>query len=178
RLPLAIRTFGNEVYIYNALDNEVTVHDPTLKKLAAIKVCEPAHTEEWRRGKELFETAKRPMGGTGWVSCASCHPGGLTDGRVWQNPEGNRRTPHLFGLAHTHPLHWSADRDEVQDFEYTIRGKLMKGRGLYAGPLKTGQPFDTTALEMDLSGKSKDLDALAVYTNSYPVRLSPHAAGP
>ena len=36
-----------------------------------------------------------------------------------------RRTA-LFGVAHTHPLHWSADRDEVQDFEYTIRGRLMQ----------------------------------------------------
>ena len=107
---------ASEVYIYNTLDNEVMVRDPVLRKLAAIKVCEPAHTEEWRRGKELFETAKRPMGGTGWVSCASCHPDGFSDGRVWQNPEGNRRTPHLFGLAHTHPLHWSADRDESPGF--------------------------------------------------------------
>jgi hypothetical protein len=97
---------------------------------------------------------------------------------VWQNPEGPRRTPHLFGLAHTHPLHWSADRDEVQDFEYTIRGKLMRGRGLFDGDLKPRPDFLPAAeLDMVLSGKSKDLDALAVYTNSFEPRRSPHAPG-
>ena len=100
-------------------------------------------------------------------------PDGLTDGRVWQNPDGPRRTPHLFGLAHTHPLHWSADRDESQDFEYTIRGKLMQGRGLTTAAMKGNE------LEETMSGRSKDLDALALYTNSFGFRLSPHipAAG-
>src|SRR5205807_1189534 len=80
----------------------------------------------------------------------------------------------LFGLAHTHPLHWSADRDEVQDFEYTIRSKLMQGRGLYDGPIKPKDPFKPTELSEFLSGKSKDLDALAIYSNSFDFRLSPH----
>ena len=40
-------------------------------------------------------------------------------------------------MAHTYPLHWSADRDEAQDFEYTIRGPLMQGRGLLSGSMKT-----------------------------------------
>jgi cytochrome c len=117
-------------------------------------------------------------GGVGWVACSSCHPDGVTDGRTWQNPEGNRKTPNLFGLAHTHPLHWSADRDESQDFEYTIRGVLMRGRGLSSERLKQGKEFEPVALDQKTSGLSKDLDAMAVYTNSFPVRLSPHAAGP
>lgn len=176
RHPRAIRAHGDRVYVYNSLDCEVTVHDADLKKLHAITVCAPAGSEAWRRGKELFHTAKRPMGGTGWVACASCHQDGFTDGRIWQNPEGDRRTPHLFGLAHTHPLHWSADRDESQDFEYTIRGPLMKGRGLMEGKLKPKPEF-TTPAELDdrMAGRSADLDALALYTNSFPLRPSPHA---
>lgn len=179
--PRAVRVnpTDGEVYVYNTLDNEVTVHDGNLRKRAGVKVCQPAHSAEWRRGKELFVTAKSPMGRTGWVSCSSCHPDGLTDGRVWQNPEGHRRTPHLFGLAHTHPLHWSADRDEVQDFEYTIRGKLMQGRGLCDLRLTPREKFTEFAeLEQVTSGASADLDALAIYTNAFPFRLSPHAAGP
>src|SRR5581483_1378780 len=124
--PRAIRVSpdGKELYVYHTLDFEVAVYDLSARnKLGSVKVCTPPHTPEWRRGKELFFSAKLPMGSVKWISCSSCHPDGLTDGRVWQNPEGNRRTPNLFGLAHTHPLHWSADRDEVQDFEYTIRGK-------------------------------------------------------
>jgi len=181
--PRAIRTSptGNEVYAYNTLDYEVTVYDASMKKLGGVKVCEPPHSAEWRRGKELFVTSLPPMGGgrnIGWVSCSSCHPDGVTDGRTWQNPEGDRKTPNLFGLAHTHPLHWSADRDESQDFEYTIRGILMRGRGLANDKLKSGKEFDPIALDQKCAGLSKDLDALAIYTNSFPVRLSPHAAGP
>lgn len=182
RLPRAVRTSpdGAEVYVYAALDHVVNVYSPTLtKKLASIKVCPPPHTAEWRRGKELFETALQPMGSARWISCSSCHPDGLHDGRVWHDPEGRRKTPNLFGSAHTHPLHWSADRDEVQDFEYTIRGKLMQGRGLTKHDLKPKAGFtDFAELDQTTAGLSPDLDALAVYSNSFGFRMSPHAAGP
>ena len=170
---------GNEVYVYNTLDHAVAVFDPLCrKKLATIAVCTPAHTSEWRRGKELFQTALQPMGSARWISCSSCHPDGLHDGRVWSNPEGQRKTTNLFGTAHTHPLHWSGDRDESQDFEYTIRGRLMQGRGLSRATLKPRHTFTEFAeSEQKTAGLSADLDALAVYTNSFPVRLSPHAPG-
>ena len=180
--PRAIRVSpdGQRVYIYNTLDYAIAVYDAEMRrKLATIPVATPPHTPEWRRGKELFQTALQPMGSARWIACSSCHPDGLTDGRVWQNPEGNRKTPNLFGLAHTHPLHWSADRDEVQDFEYTIRGKLMRGRGLAPGPLTPRLGFAPGAeLNEKLSGRSADLDALAIYTNSFPLRLSPHIPEP
>ena len=177
--PKAIRVSpnGKELYVYNTLDYEVAVYDLNVKKLAAVKVCEPPKSAEWRRGKELFVSAKQPMGAVKWISCSSCHPDGLGDARVWHNPEGDRRTPHLFGLAHTHPLHWSADRDEVQDFEYTVRGNLMRGRGLFRGDLTEGPLESLPGLKMDLAGKSEDLDALALYTNSFQSRPSPHAPG-
>jgi hypothetical protein len=113
-----------------------------------------------------------------WVACSSCHPDGHTDGRVWQNPEGLRKTTPLFGLAHTHPLHWSADRDEVQDFEYTIRGRLMLGRGLVRGQIEPKQGYEKTELSQKLAGRSKDLDALALYCNSFEFTLSPHIPAP
>ena len=180
--PRAIRTSpdGQEVYVYHTLDFAIAVYNREVtEKLATIPVCTPPHTAEWRRGKELFVSAKQPMGSQKWISCSSCHPDGLGDGRVWENPEGNRRTTALFGLAHTHPLHVSADRDEVQDFEYTIRGPLLRGRGLFDGRLKPREGFlPASELDMDLSDKSADLDALAVYTNSFQPRISPHATGP
>jgi YVTN family beta-propeller protein len=175
RHPQAVRYSpdGQEIYIANTLDHTVTVWSNDLKsKKAVIDVATPAKSAEWRRGKELFVTSLQPMGGTKWISCSTCHPDGLSDGRVWQNPEGPRRTPHLFGLARTHPLHWSADRDEVQDFEYTIRGKLMQGRGLVRGSLKDKE------LDELLTGRSADLDAMALYTNSFEARLSPHIPAP
>lgn len=165
------------LYVYATLDFSLNIFSlPDLKPQPSIKVCDPPHTPEWVRGKELFQSSAGPMSRRRWVACSSCHPDGAQDQRVWQNPEGLRRTPPMFGLAHTHPLHWSADRDEVQDFEYTIRGKLMRGRGLATGAtLKPRNDFlPASELEQTCAGLSKDLDALAVYTNSFPVRTSPH----
>jgi YVTN family beta-propeller protein len=181
KLPKAIRLSpdGKLAYVYNTMDFEVTIHDAArMQKLGAVKVCEPPKTPEWVLGKVLFNTANAPLTSRRWIACSSCHPDGLTDGRVWQNPEGLRKTPLLFGMAHTHPLHWSADRDEVQDFEYTIRGRLMQGRGLLAGPIKPKPGFKPIELEESLSGRSKELDALAIYSNSFEfTNLSPHAPG-
>jgi YVTN family beta-propeller protein len=179
--PRAIRVSpdGKEVYISNALEFTVTVHDAdTMRKLETIKVCDPPKSPEWVRGKELFNTAKYPLSTRRWVSCSSCHPDGHSDGRVWRNPEGLRKTPAMMGLAHTHPLHWSGDRDEVQDFEYTIRSKLMYGAGLLRGSIKPKVGFKPIELEESLAGRSKDLDAMAIYCNSFDFTLSPHIPAP
>jgi cytochrome c peroxidase len=58
----------------------------------------------------------------------------------------------------------------VQDFEYTIRGNLMQGRGLLSGPLHK-------ELADSNKGRSRELDALAAYANSHDYDLSPHAKG-
>lgn len=179
--PRAVRVSPDSktVYIYNTLDFAVTVHDAELRKLATITVCDPPKTPEWVRGKILFNSAKSPMSQRRWVSCSSCHPDGHHDGRVWHNPEGLRRTTAMFGMAHTHPIHWSADRDEVQDFEFTIRSPLMRGIGLLKGALKQKVNWNKVELEEKTGGRSKDLDALAIYCNSFEFpMLSPHAAGP
>lgn len=162
---------GREFYVLNALDFEVTVHDTDSgKRQATISVCKSPLSDEVLSGKKLFYTALEPMVGRRWISCSSCHPDGDPDGRTWQNPEGLRNTQALAGMAWTHPIHWSADRDEVQDFEHTVRSDLMQGRGLVRGRLheSLGKPN---------KGLSAALDALAAYTNSHEVPLSPHAKG-
>jgi YVTN family beta-propeller protein len=179
--PRAVRVSpdGKFVYIANALDFDVSVHDAaTMRMQARIKLCKPPKSPDWVRGKILFSTANRPLSGRRWIACSSCHPDGHSDGRVWHNPEGLRKTPAFFGLAHTHPLHWSADRDEVQDFEYTIRGRLMQGPGLFRGPIKPKRGYEPVELDEHLAGRSADLDALAVYTNSFDFTLSPHIPAP
>ena len=153
--------------IYNALDFEIMVLQvPDGAEIARVAVTKNPLSEELLLGKKLFYTALQPMSSRSWISCASCHPDGDADGRTWQQPEGLRNTQPLAGLSWTHPVHWSADRDEVQDFEHTIQGLLMQGQGLMKRPLPDalGEPF---------SGKSKALDALAAYTNSHQYALSP-----
>jgi YVTN family beta-propeller protein len=178
--PRAVRVSPDSqtVFIYNAMDFAVTIHDANLRQVAKVKTCEPPKTPEWVRGKVLFNTALPPLTSRRWVACSSCHPDGHQDARVWQNPEGKRKTTALFGLAHTHPLHYSADRDEVQDFEYTIRSQLMQGYGFLKGQIKPKVGYNKVELEETTSGRSKDLDALAIYTNSFDFPLSPNVPAP
>jgi DNA-binding beta-propeller fold protein YncE len=169
---VAVSPDGREVYVLNALDFSVRVFqaDP-FQKVAEIAVSQSPFPEPILAGKRLFHRANQPMSSRRWISCASCHPGGDHDARTWQNPEGKRNTTALFGMARTHPLHWSADRDELHDFEHTIRGPLMQGRGLLRGKL-------SEALGDPLAGRSTELDALAAYCNSLAATLSPHAEAP
>jgi DNA-binding beta-propeller fold protein YncE/mono/diheme cytochrome c family protein len=169
--PRAVRVSadGSQFYIYNALDLNVVAYDAaSLKPLWTTEVTRWPYSDEILLGKKLFYTAKPPLTAQKWISCSSCHPDGDPDGRTWQQPEGLRNTQAMFGIEHTHPIHWSADRDEVQDFEITIRSPLMQGRGLLRGPLNDplGPPH---------AGLSAELDALAAYTNSHGILQSPFA---
>lgn len=169
--PRAVRFSpqGSSLLVYNALDFEVVEHSiADGSVLARSTVTKNPLSEDLLLGKKLFYTALQPMSSRNWISCSSCHPDGDADGRTWQQPEGLRSTQPLAGLSWTHPVHWSADRDEVQDFEHTVRGKLMQGQGLLQGPLPA-------ALDQPVSGKSRALDALAEYTNSHKFSISPHA---
>ncbi|QDU09927.1 c-type cytochrome [Gimesia aquarii] len=169
--PRAVRVApdGNTVYVYNALDFEVVAYGTQFPRpRARIKVSENPLGEEILLGKRLFYTALQPMSSRLWISCASCHPDGQPDGKTWHNPEGLRNTQSLAGMAWTHPIHWSADRDEVQDFEHTIRGPLMQGKGLAQGKINP-------SLEAPNKGLSRALDAMAAYSNTHEFTLSPYA---
>lgn len=162
---------GDTVFVYNTLDFEVVAFDAkTFEQKSVIGVCQNPLGEEKLLGKILFYSALQPMVGRRWISCASCHPDGDADGRTWQNPEGLRNTTALYGMAWTHPIHWSADRDEVQDFEHTIRSRLMQGQGLIEGVV-------SDSLAEPNKGRSDRLDALAAYSNMHKAPISPHAKG-
>lgn len=169
--PRAVRVTpdGSTALVYNSLDFElVAVRTEDGKVTGRCQVTDNPLSDEILLGKKLFYTALQPMSSRNWISCSSCHPDGDSDGRTWQNPEGLRATQPLAGLSWTHPVHWSADRDEVQDFEHTVRGKLMQGQGLLQNQLPD-------ALGSPISGQSRMLDALAAYTNSHKFTISPHA---
>jgi hypothetical protein len=169
--PRAVRVApdGKMFYVYNALDFAVVAYDARyLRRKARIVVTDNPLGNEVLLGKRLFYSALQPMVGRRWISCSSCHPDGQPDGRTWHNPEGLRNTQSLAGMAWTHPIHWSADRDEVQDFEHTIRGKLMQGRGLVIGKINP-------SLGPPNKGLSKLLDAMAAYANGHRFTISPYA---
>ncbi|REJ86125.1 MAG: PKD domain-containing protein [Acidobacteria bacterium] len=119
-------------------------------------------------GKRLFYHASDPrMSAEGYLSCATCHLDGGHDGRVWDftgRGEGLRNTTDLRGrggIEHGN-VHWSANFDEIQDFENDIRG-AFGGSGFLSDPdfAATGPPLGAPK-----AGLSADLDALAAYVAS------------
>ncbi|WP_438017900.1 c-type cytochrome [Sorangium sp. So ce315] len=70
--------------------------------------------------------------GTGQMSlaCASCHPEGLDDGRVWSfSPIGVRRTQSLAGgIAATAPLHWDGDMTDIGAIMSEVFERRMGGQ--------------------------------------------------
>ncbi len=153
-------------YVANSLSDDVSVIDlNTFEEIKRIPVTTSPLPPQLQRGKLLFTSSRSTrISRDRWMSCESCHPDGEQDGRTWLFPDGPRNTTNLRGLAQTHPLHWSADRDEVQDFEFTIR-ELQAGTGLLEDPHpELGSPN---------TGRSADLDALAAFVASLQPKPSP-----
>jgi hypothetical protein len=66
------------------------------------------------------------------LACASCHPEGQEDGRVWNfAAHGMLRTQTLLGTVQgTAPYHWAGDLPTVRDFLVEVWGRRMQGPAL------------------------------------------------
>ncbi len=173
---LALSPDGQRLYVQNFMDRTVTVYDlSALYATGTLAAPQIAHyntvaTEslpaQVLTGKQLFYDAKDTrLARDNYISCAACHNDGGQDGRIWDLTgfgEGLRNTIDLNGHAGQGPLHWSANFDEVQDFEGQIRN-LAGGTGLLSDAdfNATSDPLGTAK-----AGRSADLDALAAYVNS------------
>lgn len=172
------------LFVYAELSREVRVYDvrelgaPPLLASIAVLDDEPL-APEVLRGKVIFARAVDPrMSRTSYVSCASCHLDGESDGLVWdftQRGEGLRNTTTLLGLGDQRgPLHWTGNFDEVQDFENDIR--LHQGGAGFLSEADWETREDPLGLPK--AGRSEELDALAAYLDSLrgvgasPTRLS------
>ncbi|MBX5481297.1 MAG: c-type cytochrome [Myxococcaceae bacterium] len=87
----------------------------SLYTLHGVSISLPAVPRPDTSGRDLFV---QPAEGSG-LACASCHPDGLDDGRVWNfDSIGPRRTPPLVGgLVDTAPFHWDGD---MKDFDHLM----------------------------------------------------------
>jgi len=172
---LAIDAAGRRLFVHNFLSRSVSVYDiealvlglrssaPILKEISTVA------TESLERraflGKRLFYNASDPrMSRDGYLSCASCHLDGGSDGQVWdftQVGEGLRNTIDLVGKAGmTHGnVHWTANFDEIQDFENDIRTQFS-GRGFMRDTffVQTQDPLGAAKVR-----RSVDLDNLALF---------------
>ncbi|MEE8452082.1 MAG: beta-propeller fold lactonase family protein [Thermoguttaceae bacterium] len=122
---------GETAYVSNHVSNDVSVIDlASLTVRKTIQVTEDLRPADLKRGQILFFSAARPeMSLDRWMSCASCHFDGHTDGRTWQTPRGPRNTPSFRGIRDTHPLQWSGGLVNVQAVDGFIRYN-MGGSGL------------------------------------------------
>ncbi len=174
---LAISSNGETLFVHNYMDRSITaisIRDLLLTggiggftSQSIAVVGNEALSAQLLNGKQLFyDAADDRLALDNYMSCASCHNDGGDDGRVWDLTgmgEGVRNTINLKGHGAGHGrLHWSANFDEVQDFENQIRS-LAGGTGLMSNADFTAT---TATLGPAKAGLSADLDALAAYVNS------------
>lgn len=87
-------------------------------------------TEEAQLGRRIFHGAGDLRLSADGRPCASCHPDGRDDGRVWKTPDGPRQTMMLAGrLADTAPYGWSRHAGTLQEYFADTISRLQ-GTGL------------------------------------------------
>ncbi|GEM_PF-250386 len=180
-------TSDDILVVHNYLDRSLSVFDvgalllgeeiqPQL--LATVDLVSTEQLPEMvLAGKQVFYNAvDERMSANAYISCATCHLDGGQDGRVWDftdRGEGLRNTIDLRGRAGTAHgrMHWSANFDEVQDFENDIRNHFG---GL--GFLSDSDFEDTQqTLGAAKAGLSVELEQLRAYLESLDrVPDSPH----
>jgi DNA-binding beta-propeller fold protein YncE len=175
---LAVDERRQRLYVNNFLGRSVAVYDiagvlsgrsSAARPLATVATVarEPLAPAVLRGKRVFYNAADKRMSRDNYLSCASCHADGGDDGMVWdftQRGEGLRRTISLNGrqgLGHGR-LHWSANFDEVQDFEHDIRGP-MGGAGFLS---EADFAAAADPLGAPKAGRSAELDDLAAYLGS------------
>jgi YVTN family beta-propeller protein len=160
------------LYVHNVLDGTLTtIQTNNLQTASVLPITNLTIPADVLLGSQLFHSADDPRLSTdGWLSCATCHFDGLSDGRTWVGfPDGPRNTPLLYALPETVPYNWSGTWDELADAEVKIRW-LQGGEGLLDG---TPNP----PLGSPHAGLSPDLDMLTTYLLSLrPPNLAPAPA--
>jgi len=181
--PATGRVFANDF-----MDRTLTVFDaaPFYASAAGViddtvvdAVADERMDETVALGKRIFYHASDPrMSAEGYISCATCHVDGAHDGRTFDftdRGEGFRNTTDLRGRSGTFhgAVHWSANFDEIQDFEGDIRNAFGG-----AGFLSDVQFASVSApLGAPKAGLDDELDALAAYVASLgaaTIPRSPH----
>ena len=188
---LASNADGSVLFVHHFMDRSVKVYDTSqirdgigfsmpligqINTVTSEKLPEPTFT-----GKQIFYNAgDGRMSSDAYISCASCHDDGGHDGRTWdftERGEGFRNTTTLrgrSGMGHGR-VHWTANFDEIQDFEHDIRGGFGGTGFMSDADFNTGTR--NTTLGDAKAGVSPELDALAAYVASLDtIPTSPHRA--
>jgi YVTN family beta-propeller protein len=173
-------TPNGRLYVQNFMSRNVGVYDvsgllnatsntaPKVVDIAA--VSGEALAANVFNGKRIFYNADdRRMNRDKYISCASCHQDGGHDGRTMDftdRGEGLRNTIPLNGRRGMGQgrVHWTANFNEIQDFEHDIRNNFGGTGFLTDAQFNTGTR--NTPLGDAKAGLNADLDALAAYVSS------------
>jgi len=172
---LVLSPDGRFLFVQAFLERTVRVFDvsvmpiPTMVAQVRTARGEPL-SPDVLAGKIMFYRSRDPrMSRTSYLSCASCHLDGEGDNLIWdftQRGEGLRNTISLTGRAGTAhgPMHWSANFDEVQDFEGDIRNG-QGGTGFLPDAVWSSGTH-MQSLGDAKAGLSVELDQLTAYVSS------------
>lgn len=176
-------TDGTTAWVLASLDRELVAFDLTAGnaqvELARISIIEQEILDAdvlW--GAQLFHSASNPQMSTdAYISCGSCHPDGGHDGQTWDftgRGEGLRNTQSLWSMPADGPFHWSANFDELQDFENDIR-LHQNGTGFLSDE---DWKAESDPLGAPRTGWSEELDALAAYMRHLAEQAAPLPPAP
>ncbi|MFN7143646.1 MAG: hypothetical protein ACK4YP_07725, partial [Myxococcota bacterium] len=167
-----IATDGDTAWVLASLDRALVAYDLRAGnaevEIARVPLLdtEPLSAELLLGARVFHDAGDRRMSTDAYVSCASCHPAGAMDARTWDftdRGEGLRDTQALFAMPAAGPFHWSANFDEVQDFENAVRAHQEGDGFLSDADFATCEdPLGTPK-----AGRSAELDALAAYVRSF-----------
>lgn len=177
---LVVTPDGARLFVLNFMTRSVSAFDiaglvnGTAPSATSLAVVDAVNTELLAAnvllGKQIFyNAADTRMTAQGYISCATCHLDGGSDERVWDftdRGEGFRNTITLRGRAGTGHgnVHWTANFDEIQDFENDIRNAFGGAGFMSDTDFNTGTR--SNPLGDPKAGVSADLDALAAYVSS------------
>lgn len=186
RAPQGLLVAGQQLLVQNFMDRSVSAFDlsqlqrrgqlPANPQQVASQLQERLSAAVFEGKRIFYNAGDRRMSQEGYISCASCHIDGSSDGRVWDfsgRGEGLRNTIDLRGRAGMgHGLvHWSANFDEIQDFENDIR--LAFGGSGFLSESQFAATRDP--LGPAKAGLSAELDALAAYVGSLAAASIPRS---
>ncbi len=174
---------GRQLFVHNYLSRDVSIFDTSQlidgqsDNAVLLRTVRTVDNDRLGGlillGKQLFhDSADAALTGQKYISCASCHSEMGHDGRTWDFAdvgEGLRNTIDLRGrggMAHGN-IHWTANFNEIHDFENDIR-EVFNGSGLL-----TDEDYDRTSGILDednpKAGLNDRLDALAAFVGTLNV---------
>ncbi|WP_274652507.1 beta-propeller fold lactonase family protein [Paenibacillus humicola] len=175
-VAMAMSPDGKNLYIHNENSHDMSVvtlpsgeegGQPRVDGAPVKLIARDRLTPEERLGKTIFYSANTddyPITGSFWMSCASCHSDGRTDGLTLTTGKGPRNVPSNVLAFETGLFMWDGSRDDFDDYIHTIQGEM-------------GGMMDVDPARPIPADKQKMFDALEAYLrmpDAYPVPQSPY----